>query len=128
VIDEINGTIVFVSVARTLEALSATRGRPILESEVEPTTLAHYQRGLTIPGVAYATAIATCHQVGQAMARFHEDCDVLLSPTLAKPPVAFGILSLSARSVDAFREEVAAFTPFTRLQKHNRTARDVGAA
>jgi Asp-tRNA(Asn)/Glu-tRNA(Gln) amidotransferase A subunit family amidase len=115
VVDEVNGTIVFVSVARALEALSAARGRPILESEVEPVTWAYYQRGLAVPSFAYARAIATCHQIGLAMAKFHEDYDVVLSPTLAKPPVALGIVSLSARSADAFREEVAAFTAFPRL-------------
>jgi amidase/6-aminohexanoate-cyclic-dimer hydrolase len=108
-------TIVFVSVARTLEDAAAARGRPISEADVEPITWDSYQKGLSISSVAYSGAIHTLHQVGLAMARFQQDVDVILSPTLAKPPIALGVLSLSAPSVEVYRRELQAFTPFTPL-------------
>lgn len=40
---------------------------------------------------------------------------MILSPTLAKPPIALGVLSLSAPSVEVYRRELQAFTPFTPL-------------
>ena len=51
-----------------------------------------YQAGLKVTGVAYARAIAACHEAGLAMAQFHEKYDVIASPTLAKPPVPLGVL------------------------------------
>jgi len=114
-VGEVMATIVFVSVARTLEDVAAARGRPVTESEVEPITWGNYQLGLSIPSVAYSRAINTCHQVGLAMARFQEEFDVILSPTLAKPPIPLGVLSLSAPSADAYGRELSEFMPFTQL-------------
>jgi Asp-tRNA(Asn)/Glu-tRNA(Gln) amidotransferase A subunit family amidase len=53
------------------------------------------------------------------MARFHEKYDLILSPTLAKPPVKLGALSLSPESMPAFQKEVTEFSPYTAL--HNIT-------
>jgi Asp-tRNA(Asn)/Glu-tRNA(Gln) amidotransferase A subunit family amidase len=114
-VGEVMATLVFVSVARTLEDAGAARGRPVTESDVEAITWANYQSGLSIPSVAYSRAINTCHQIGLAMARFQENFDVILSPTLAKPPIPLGILSLSAPSGETYGRELQAFMPFTQL-------------
>ena len=114
-VGEVMATLVFVSVARTLEEAAAGRGRPITESEVEAITWGNYQLGLSIPSWAYSRAINTCHQIGLAMARFQDDYDVILSPTLAKPPIPLGVLSLSAPSGEAYGRELSAFMPFTQL-------------
>jgi Asp-tRNA(Asn)/Glu-tRNA(Gln) amidotransferase A subunit family amidase len=114
-VGEIMATLVFVSVARTLEDAAEARGRPVTEADVEPITWDNYQRGLSIPSVAYSRAIHACHQVGLAMARFQEAFDVVLSPTLAKPPIPLGVLSLSAPSAEDYGRELVAFMPFTQL-------------
>jgi Asp-tRNA(Asn)/Glu-tRNA(Gln) amidotransferase A subunit family amidase len=41
--------------------------------------------------------------------------DVIVSPTLAKPPIPLGVLSLSAPSGEAYGRELSAFMPFTQL-------------
>jgi amidase/6-aminohexanoate-cyclic-dimer hydrolase len=114
-VGEVMAVLVFVSVARTLEDAASARKRPITESDVEPITWANYQSGLSIPVVAYSRAIHTCHQIGLAMARFQENFDVILSPTLAKPPILLGVLSLSAPSEQTYGQELSAFMPFTQL-------------
>jgi amidase/6-aminohexanoate-cyclic-dimer hydrolase len=114
-VGEIMAILVFVSVARTLEDVALARGLPVTASEVEPITWQNYQDGLSIPSYLYSRAINSCHQIGLAMARFQEDFDVILSPTLAKPPIALGILSLSAPSAQAYGQELSAFMPFTQL-------------
>ncbi|MDX2029846.1 MAG: amidase [Blastocatellia bacterium] len=108
-------TVINVSVARALDDAAAVLGRPVAEQDVEPVTWAQMQQGRAINSVAYSRAIATSHQVGLTMARFMRDYDLILSPTLARPPLALGVLSLTPESTAAFVREITEFGPFTAL-------------
>jgi amidase/6-aminohexanoate-cyclic-dimer hydrolase len=108
-------TVINVSIARTLADAARTLGRDVAEADVEPVTWAMSQQGRRTDVIAYSRAIAASHQVGLAMARFHERYDVILSPTLAKPPVPLGVLSLSPESMPAFTREITEFGPYTAL-------------
>lgn len=108
-------TVIQVSLARTLDDAAQTLGRPLTEKDVEPVTWSMMQAGRAITSLAYSRAIATCHQVGLAMAKFQQHYDVILNPTLAKPPVQLGALSLSPASINAFTKEVTEFGPYTAL-------------
>jgi amidase len=103
-----------VSLARVLDDAATTLGRAVSEQDVEPVTWATMQAGLRVASVTYSRAIATIHQIGLAMAKFQRSYDVVLSPTLAKPPVALGLLSLS-QDVQTWSKEVMEFTPYTAL-------------
>jgi Asp-tRNA(Asn)/Glu-tRNA(Gln) amidotransferase A subunit family amidase len=107
--------IVHVSVARTLADAAAALGRPVTERDVETVTWVMSQEGRKVDVVAYSRAIATAHQVGLEMARFQQDYDCILSPTLAKPPVPLGVLSLSPDDMRAFTKEITEFGPYTAL-------------
>ena len=102
-----------VSLARVLEDRARALGRPLTEKDLEPVTWAVYQMGLRVSSVDYSRAIAICHQAGLAMAKFHQMHDLILSPALAKPPVALGLLSLSRTDVEAVLKEFGAFSPYT---------------
>jgi Asp-tRNA(Asn)/Glu-tRNA(Gln) amidotransferase A subunit family amidase len=104
-----------VSIARVLEDVAIGRGRPLGPEDVESVTWATYRGGLATSSVAYSRAIATLHQVGLAMARFHQTYDIVLSPTLGQPPVPLGTLDLSARDLDRYARAVTEFSPFTML-------------
>ncbi len=108
-------TVLTVSLARTLEDAAATLGRAVTEKDVEPVTWAMMQQGRNASPIAYSRGIATMHQVGLAIAKFQQTYDVILSPTLAKPPVKLGVLSLSPESIPVFSKEVAEFGPYTAL-------------
>jgi Asp-tRNA(Asn)/Glu-tRNA(Gln) amidotransferase A subunit family amidase len=108
-------TVLRVSLARTLDDAAGSLGRPVASHDVEPVTWALAQAGRATTSVAYSRAIATLHQVGLTMARFQRNYDVILSPTLAKPPVPLGVLSLSPENMDAFAKDVAEFGPYTAL-------------
>ena len=108
-------TIVNVSVARTLEDAGSVLGRAVTAADVEPVTLSMSERGKAVDARAYARAIATTHQIGLGMARFHERYDIVLSPTLAKPPVPLGVLSLSAPDQKAMARALREFGPYTAL-------------
>jgi amidase len=104
-----------VSIARTLDDAAKPLGRPVTDKDVEPVTWVMAQAGREVTSVAYSRAIATMHQVGLAMAKFQEKYDVILSPTLAKPPVPLGVLSLSPASIAAYGKDVTEFGPYTAL-------------
>jgi Asp-tRNA(Asn)/Glu-tRNA(Gln) amidotransferase A subunit family amidase len=108
-------TIAGVSVARVLDDAAAVLGRPVTDEDVEPITWAIMEEGLKTTSVAYSRAIATMHQIGLAIARFQERYDVILNPTLAKPPVALGLLSQSQQNFSTWVKEVIEFSPYTAL-------------
>src|SRR5206468_3350114 len=62
-----------------------------------------------------ARAIHTVHRTGRAVARFLETYDVLITPTMAKPPHPLGVLSLSNPDTAAFIAARTASVGFTSL-------------
>jgi len=103
-----------VSLARVLDDAAITLGRSVNETDVEPVTWATRQAGITVSSVIYSRAIATLHQIGLEMAKFQRNYDVVLNPTLAKPPVPLGLMSLS-QDVRTWSKEVMEFSPYTAL-------------
>jgi len=67
----------------------------------------------TLPGDAYPMGMRAIHRFGRLMAGFHEKYDVLLSPTLAKPPLPLGALHTDNLDLAAWREALLSFMPFT---------------
>jgi len=104
-----------VSVARAIDDGAKKLGRAVTEKDVEPVTWEISQQGLKVDVIAYSRAIATAHQIGLTMARFHENYDVILNPTLAKPPALLGVLSLSPDDIQQFNREITEFSPYTAL-------------
>jgi Asp-tRNA(Asn)/Glu-tRNA(Gln) amidotransferase A subunit family amidase len=104
-----------VSTVIALDERAERLGRPVTDADVEPVTWYFYQMGKKIDGVAYAKARAGFDAAGRAMAAFMQDHDVILTPTLAKPPVKLGVLSLSPADFNAFVQEVTTFGPFTAI-------------
>ena len=109
------GTIIRVSLARVLVDAATTLGHPVTEQDVEHVTWVTMQDGIKASSVDYSRAIATIHQMGLAMAKFQRNYDVILSPTLAKPPVPLGLLSTSQEDALTWRKEVTEFSPYTAI-------------
>ncbi len=108
-------TIITVSIARTLEDAAGTLGRAVTKDDVEPVTWSMAEIGRGASSVKYSRAIMTCHQVGLTMAKFLQTYDVILNPTLAKPPVKLGVLSLSPEDPQLYTKEITEFSPFTAI-------------
>lgn len=108
-------TVLRVSLARVLDDAAKPLGRAVTDKDVEPVTWVIAQAGRAVSSVAYSRAIATMHQVGLAMAKFQQNYDVILSPTLAKPPVPLGVLSLSPAKIAQYTKDVTEFGPYTAI-------------
>jgi Asp-tRNA(Asn)/Glu-tRNA(Gln) amidotransferase A subunit family amidase len=104
------GAVIGASVAATLDAEAARRGRAIEPGEVEPLTMAMYRRGQQVTGADYVRAIAAIHAYGRAVATFFEHHDVLLLSTLGSPPIPVGHLTEPGAD---YVERLFAFMPNT---------------
>jgi amidase/6-aminohexanoate-cyclic-dimer hydrolase len=108
-------TMFWASVARVLEDAANARGAALTEKDVETVTWMIYQAGLKVTARDYVRAVNAFHQFGAQMAKFQEGYDVVLSPTLAKPPVGMNILNLSPANPANYSKDVGEFSPYTAL-------------
>lgn len=104
-----------VSTRKALEDRAREVGRAVTAADVELVTWAFHQGAATVGGIAYARAREAFDRAGYDMAKLHERFDVILTPTLAKPPVEIGTLSLSPKTLEVFVSNITAFGPFTAL-------------
>ena len=92
----------------TLKALGATR------DQVEPLTWALKEMSDQFSAADYIFAMQTLQAVSREVARFFQDYDVLLTPTLAEPPVPLGTFdALPDNPMLGFERAIlfASFTP-----------------
>lgn len=113
------GTALWVLVASNvslaLKKRAAQLGRPLSETDVDPVTWSAVTFAATLDAEAYPAALATIHMQGRRMAGFHENFDVILSPTLAQPPVLLGTQRTDNPDLEAYSRALAEFSPFTQL-------------
>ncbi len=74
----------------TLEDRARALGRPLAEGDVEPMTWAMLERARSLDAATYARALRGMHAIGREVAAFFENHDVLLTPTMATPPLRLG--------------------------------------
>jgi amidase len=95
-------------------AVMATQQPVEDESLLMPLTRHLRARGKQVSGPDFATALYVFRAVGALVATLQQDFDVILSPTLAQPPVLVGGLRDDEDPAREF-DNLTAFTPFTPL-------------
>jgi len=103
------------NVSRTVKRRAAELGRPASPDDVDRTIWSAIAFSETLPIEAYPDAMLAIHLQGRRMADFHSRYDVVMSPTLAQPPVPLGLQHTNNPDQDAYRESLLGFTPFTAL-------------
>lgn len=93
----------------TLKALGSS------QEQVEPLTWALKQISDNFSAADYIHALMTLQRISRDVARFFLDYDVLLTPTLAEPPVLLGTFDAPADNPLRALERSAAFASFTPL-------------
>jgi len=99
--------------AATIEGMAFVLGRRPERDEVEPMSWALYEMGQQVTGGQYLMAIAFLQQLTRKLARWMEPFDVVLTPTLAEPPVAHGTIDTSAEPAMGAFMRAARFSPYT---------------
>ena len=110
-----------VNAAGALTAWGDAVGRAVTEDDVEPGTWAMAQVGRGVTAVEYVQAVNGIQEWSRAMARWwvRDDpgtdpaFDLLLTPTLAEPPVPLGTFASTRDEPWKGAIRAGAFVPFT---------------
>ena len=102
------------NMALGLEGYAAALGRDLTEDEVEPVNWAQARFAENVSGVDFGRALAATADYRRAIQSWWADgWDLLLTPTLAEPPVKIGEMSPRPGDVMAGMRRAAEFVPFT---------------
>jgi amidase len=102
------------SLAQGISSLSKLIGRLPNDDELEPYTWEVVKRGNTITGVEYLSALAYMQQVTRDMTEFFTNYDLLLTATLAEPPLQIGELAYKGNR-DQYVNRLNEWVPYTPL-------------
>ena len=89
------------------------KGRPIedWQGDLEPAILDGYRLGRTLTAERYIGAINTFHSIGRKLERHMAGLDIILTPTLTRPPAPLGEFTTQT-DFRTFRRGVARYTTF----------------
>ena len=90
-------TVVAGELSADLDELTRTIGRPPPRDELEPATLALGLVGRALSAERFSSALRHLERIGRDVGAFFEGCDVVLTPTLASPPVPIGTIGPTRR-------------------------------
>lgn len=88
-------TIIPTNLLVALEDRAEALGRELVEGDVEAGTWGMANAGRDRSAAEYVRAVKGIHRLGRQVAQFLSNYDVILTPTMALPPVPLGTLSLS---------------------------------
>lgn len=99
--------------AWTVESLSFAVGRKPVPEDFEPGTWALVEMGRRRSAPDYLLAVQTLQIFARRIAQFMEQYDVLLTPTLAEPPLPLGSFASTPDDPMAGMRRAGLFAPFT---------------
>jgi amidase len=102
------------SLAQGISSLSKLIGRYPRKDELEPYTWDVIRGGNEIRGVEYLSALSYMQQVTREMAEFFTQYDLLLTSTLAEPPLKIGELAYKGDPID-YVNRLNEWVPYTPL-------------
>jgi amidase/6-aminohexanoate-cyclic-dimer hydrolase len=101
------------NVRASLEARAAALGRELTDADVERITWTRAGDGHTARAADYARSIGVMHRAGRIVAGFFTRYDMLLSPTMCRPPHPLGIIDMMTDDLDRYTRAVLGTIGFT---------------
>ena len=101
--------------AWSIDGMALATGRAPTPEQFEPLTWALAERARQQSSSAYLIAVTTLQRLSRQVARFCLDFDVLLTPTLAQPPLPLGSFFAPPDNPWQALFRAAEFIPFTPL-------------
>ena len=102
-----------VGAAANIQLRARALGKELDQTGFERVTWAMIELGRQTAAPDYVMMINRLHGISREIARFFQTYDVLLTPTLAEPPVELGVLDMMSEDMNAYTERLWRFTPFT---------------
>jgi amidase len=108
-------TLIGAQTRALVDAVGSQRGRAVRDDEVEARTRIILREKGNVSGAEYAGAVDWIHALGRTFGRLMERYDVLLTPTLAMPPLAPVELATTdeTQSLSEVIDRSHRFSPFT---------------
>ncbi len=110
------GVIVAANVAHQIDTRLKTLGRELAADDIEAATRQTLEYGRRVSGAEYVKATQILHRTTRVVADFHQDYDLMLTPTLVSPPVPLGWLDTRDEDQSSYGERFRNFWGFTNLQ------------
>jgi amidase len=96
-----------------MEGLGLATKQALIQDKFEPLTWALYEMGRQQSASSYLLSLTFLQRVARDIARFFLKYDVLLTPTLAEPPVPLGTFDSPPENPLHGLRRAEAFVPFT---------------
>jgi amidase/6-aminohexanoate-cyclic-dimer hydrolase len=98
-----------------LEARAKALGRDLSPGDVERVTWIRALDGHTARAADYARSIGVVHRTGRQVAPFFQRFDMLLTPTMCRPPHPLGVIDMMTDDLDRYGQAVLGTIAFTSL-------------
>ncbi len=99
--------------AFTIDGLALATGQAPTPEHFEPLTWALYQMGKKQSASVYLLSLTLLQRMARDIGRFFLDYDILLTPTLGKPPLPLGAFDSPPENPMQGLRRAATFAPFT---------------
>jgi amidase len=109
------GVIISANLRATLLERGEQLGRAYTPDDLEPLTFLMAEGVKPREAADYARAIRAIHAIGRRVSTFLERFDVVLSPTLATPPLPLGRLALTRTDLAGLLTDLTRTVGFTQL-------------
>jgi amidase len=106
-------TVLQAGLASLVEAREAELKRPLRRDELEPASWSAVEVGRTISGRGYAAQFPIINRAVRSIGQFFTRYDVLVTPTLMRPPARLGELSTEIDDIHRFNAQLFGYAPFT---------------
>jgi len=108
-------TIVAANMADALGPGNPLRPEGAAAEDVETISWRFAERGAVLPAADYLRAQARVRAVGERLAGFMRDYDLLMTPTMAQPAPPLGLLDTTLDDFDGFNRAVRPYVAFTQM-------------
>jgi amidase len=108
-------TVLSAGFAWGIEDWGRRTGRTPTAEFFEPFVWAFTRKGHQLSASDYLLLIQDLQRISRDVARFFQDYDIWLTPTLGEPPVPLGTFSFTGGDPFELRRRIATFSPFTYL-------------
>jgi amidase len=102
-----------VNAAANIALRARALGREPDPAGFERVTWGMVERARGVGAADYVQILNRLHGISREIAPFFETYDILLTPTLAEPPVRLGEIDMMSEDLDAYGARLWRFTPFT---------------